>query len=115
MEEIRGATAADVEAMAGLAQARREQYAHYQPLFWRPAEGALDKHRPYLASLVENEKVITLVSEAAGEVTGFLIATLTGAPGVYDPGGASPGNHRGMAMPAAGVQPFRSWVASRCS
>jgi ribosomal protein S18 acetylase RimI-like enzyme len=87
VEQIRKAAADDVAAMAALAEIRREQYARYQPVFWRPAAGALDKHRPYLASLVDNDKVITLVSEEAGQVTGFLIATLTGAPGVYDPGG----------------------------
>jgi ADP-ribose pyrophosphatase YjhB (NUDIX family) len=87
VEQVRAAAAADVGAMAEMAQLRREQYARYQPIFWRPAVGALDKHRPYLASLVGNDKVITLVSEEAGQLTGFLIATLTGAPGVYDPGG----------------------------
>jgi ribosomal protein S18 acetylase RimI-like enzyme len=87
MEQIRNAAAADVAAMAGLAEMRRQQYARYQPLFWRPAAGALDRHRPYLAKLVDSDQVITLVSEEAGELTGFLVATLTGAPGVYDPGG----------------------------
>ncbi len=89
MEQIRTADDADVAAMAAMAQIRREQYARYQPLFWRPAEGAQDKHRPYLARLVGDETIITLVSEDAGALTGFLIATLTGAPGVYDPGGAT--------------------------
>jgi GNAT superfamily N-acetyltransferase len=87
MEQIRNAAAADVAAMADLAGTRRQQYAQYQPLFWRPAAGALDVHRPYLAKLVGSDTVITLVSEDAGELTGFLVATLTGAPGVYDPGG----------------------------
>jgi ribosomal protein S18 acetylase RimI-like enzyme len=87
VDGIRAATAADVAAMAAFAASRREQYSHYQPLFWRPAQGALEKHRPYLARLVEDDKIITLVSEEDGELTGFLIATLTGAPGVYDPGG----------------------------
>lgn len=73
--------------MAALARIRREQYARYQPLFWRPAVDALDKHRAYLASLTGDDKVITLVSEEASQLTGFLIATLTGAPPVYDPGG----------------------------
>jgi len=73
--------------MATLAAIRREQYARYQPLYWRPAAGVQDKHRAYLASLVASDKVITLVSDDAGQVTGFLIATLTPAPPVYDPGG----------------------------
>ena len=89
MEQIRFAVAADVAAMAALAEIRREDYARYQPLFWRPAAGALDKHRAYLASLIRDDKVIALVSEESGQLTGFLIATLTGTPPVYDPGGAT--------------------------
>jgi len=73
--------------MATLAAIRREQYAQYQARFWRPATDALDNHRPYLAGLVASPEVIALVSEDAGELTGFVIATLTGAPPVYDPGG----------------------------
>lgn len=86
-EQIRAAAQADIAAMTTLASIRREQYARYQPLFWRPAAGAQDKHRPHLARLVASDEVISLVSEEAGELTGFLIATLTPAPPVYDPGG----------------------------
>jgi len=73
--------------MTALAAIRREQYARYQPLFWRPAVAASDKHHTYLGSLVASDEVITLVSEEAGQLTGFLIATLNPAPPVYDPGG----------------------------
>lgn len=86
-EQIRPAVQADVAAMSTLATVRREQYARYQPLFWRPAVGAQDIHRAYLASLVASDEVITLVSDDTGQVTGFLIATLTPPPPVYDPGG----------------------------
>jgi hypothetical protein len=48
---------------------------------------AQDKHRPQLPRLVASDEAITLVSEEAGELTGFLVATLTPAPPVYDPGG----------------------------
>jgi hypothetical protein len=73
--------------MATLASTRREQYAQYQPLFWRPAVDATDRHRTHLASLVASDEVICMVSEEAGQLTGFLIATLLPAPPVYDPGG----------------------------
>jgi hypothetical protein len=79
--------AADVDAITAIASARRKQYAEYQPVFWRPAANAEQLHRPYLAKLVDNADVITLVSEDSGLVTGFLIAMIVGAPGVYDPGG----------------------------
>ena len=86
-EQIRAAVETDVAAMTGLAARRREQYARYQPVFWQPAPDALDKHRPYLAGLVADGQVITMVSEEDGQLTGFLIATLVAAPPVYDPGG----------------------------
>jgi len=86
-EQIRVAQQTDVDAMTSLASIRREQYARYQPRFWRPAADAVHKHRPYLAGLVANPHVITLVSEDGGQLTGFLIATLAAAPPVYDPGG----------------------------
>jgi hypothetical protein len=86
-DQIRPAVQADVGAIAALVAIRREQYASYQPLFWRPAADAQDKHRPYLTRLVASDEVITLVSEEAGQLTGFLIATLGPAPAVYDPGG----------------------------
>jgi len=86
-EQIRPAVQADVHAMADLAAIRREQYARYQPRFWRPAAAAPGKHRAYLASLVARDEVITLVSDEAGQLTGFLIAALNPAPPVYDPGG----------------------------
>jgi hypothetical protein len=60
VEQIRAAAATDVAAIAVLAGIRREQYARYQPLFWRPAADALDKHSAYLASLIGNDKVIAL-------------------------------------------------------
>jgi len=86
-EQIRTAVQADVPAMTALASIRRDQYARYQPLFWRPAAATPDKHRTYLGSLVTRDEIITLVSEEAGQLTGFLIATLDPAPPVYDPGG----------------------------
>jgi GNAT superfamily N-acetyltransferase len=86
-EQIRTAVPADVSAIAALASIRRDQYARYQLLFWRPAAAAPDKHRTYLGRLVASAEIITLVSEEAGQLTGFLIATLDPAPPVYDPGG----------------------------
>jgi len=75
--------------MTALAADRREQYARYQPLFWRPATGAAERHRAYLGRLVDSDQVITLVGEEDGQFTGFLIAELKPAPPVYDPGGLS--------------------------
>jgi GNAT superfamily N-acetyltransferase len=86
-ERIRAAEAADVDAIATMASERRSQYAQYQPVFWRSAANAEQVQRPYLVQLIDDQNVITLVSEESGTITGFLIAMLGDAPPVYDPGG----------------------------
>ncbi len=70
-----------------MASARRTQYALYQPVFWAPAPNAEELQKPYFAKLVRDQDVITLVAEDSGTVTGFVIAMITGAPPVYNPGG----------------------------
>lgn len=86
-EQIRPATPADVDAITAMAGARRRQYSTYQPVFWAPSPDADEVHKPYLAAQIADENVISLVSEDSGKVTGFVIASLTGAPPVYRPGG----------------------------
>lgn len=84
---IRKATLEDVSAMVELAEQRRIQYQQYQPTFWRKAADSREKHTPFLSKLVQDERVVALVSERQGIVDGFLIATLVPAPLVYDTGG----------------------------
>jgi GNAT superfamily N-acetyltransferase len=86
-EQIRPATASDLDAMTAMAGARRRQYSGYQPVFWAPASNAEEVHRPYLARLVSDKDVITLVSENSGTLTGFVIASIGDAPPFYNPGG----------------------------
>ena len=70
-----------------MAGARRRQYSGYQPVFWAPASNAEEVHKPYLARLISDKDVITLVSENSGTLTGFVIASIGDAPPVYNPGG----------------------------
>lgn len=80
-----------------LADRRRRQYATYQPVFWRPAADAVDRHRTYLAGLITDDNVIFRVAETGDGLTGyvltgyvltgFVLAQLVPAPPVYDPGG----------------------------
>ncbi len=83
---IRRATEADLEAMLALAEAKRAQYAEYQPKFHRPAPNAREMQRPYFQRLIHDENAIVLVAEN-GAVDGFVIAQTGPAPPVYDPGG----------------------------
>jgi hypothetical protein len=86
-ERVRPAVPADLDAMTAMAADRRSRYANYQPVFWRPASDAEQVHRPYLAELIDDQDVITLVSGDSGTIAGFLVATIGDAPSVYDPGG----------------------------
>lgn len=84
---IRTATADDVDAVIELAAAARTDHAARQPVFWRPAPDARDRHRPFLAGQIADEKVITLVATDHGTVVGFAVGVFHPAPPVYDPGG----------------------------
>ena len=87
MVEVRSAAPGDVDAIVRLAAVRRAEYESYQPVFWRPAADAAARQRPYLAGLIEDPAVISLVAVTGHDVAGFAIATVGVAPSVYDPGG----------------------------
>ena len=59
---IRPATPGDLDRILALAAAQRDEYAGYQPRFWRPAPGAVEVQRPYLLGLIEGGDGIALVS-----------------------------------------------------
>jgi hypothetical protein len=84
---IRTATTGDLEAILELADTRRREYAAYQPVFWRPAPDAVDRQRPHLRSLLDDETLITLVAVTGGGLAGYAVGRLVPAPPVYDPGG----------------------------
>lgn len=83
---IREVRADDVHRIAELAARMRERYEHYEPRFWRVAEGATEIHELWLAHLLDDERTLALVAEDDGEVVGYLFATVAIAPPVYDPG-----------------------------
>lgn len=84
---IRPAQPYDVPAMVDLSEQKRTQYQQYQPTFWRKADDAREKQRPFFEHLVQRDDVITLVYEQDGKIEGFIIADFVNAPPVYDPGG----------------------------
>jgi len=83
---IRLATADDVPAIAALAARKREQYATYEAQFWRISKDADSVHPLWLGHLIEDEGTVALVAEADGVFAGYLFATITFVPPVYDPG-----------------------------
>ncbi len=84
---IRTATAEDLDAVVELAAAARAEQALHQPVFWRPAPDARDRHRPFLAGQIADDNVISLVATDPNTVVGFAVGVLHPAPPVYDPGG----------------------------
>jgi hypothetical protein len=60
----------DLEWAVSLMAERRERYAPFSPVFWRPAADAIDRHRTFLAALLADPSTIALRSEI-----GFIIAT----------------------------------------
>jgi GNAT superfamily N-acetyltransferase len=80
----------DVATVARLAQQRRQQYAKYEPQFWRIADDALAVHTSFIERMVADEDVVTLVAAGADDdLIGFVIGQLVPPPPVYDPGGPS--------------------------
>jgi GNAT superfamily N-acetyltransferase len=83
---IRRAAPADLDAVVALCDAKRAQYAAWQPVFHRPATNAAANQRPFLENRLGEPDSLLLVADEGG-VAGFLWAKVVGAPPVYDPGG----------------------------
>ena len=73
--------------MVELSDLKRTEYAEYSPVFWRKAEGASEQQAMFFKAQLEKENNIALVGKESGKVEGFVMASLTTAPPVYDPGG----------------------------
>jgi hypothetical protein len=85
---IREAGLGDIGEIAALAHARRLDAESAQTRFWKRAADAHEVHTSFLASQVLDDGVLTLVAADPREgMLGYLFATLTTAPPVYDPGG----------------------------
>jgi GNAT superfamily N-acetyltransferase len=76
-----------VDAMVALSEAKRTQYAAYQPHFWRKAENSAAVQTPYFYELLARDSILALVAQDGEAVVGFVIAAVIPAPAVYDPGG----------------------------
>jgi hypothetical protein len=77
----------DLAQLLEIADARRQEYARYQPQFWRPAHDAVDRQQAYFGSLLESEEAFLGVAGEGGQVHGFALARLVDPPPVYEPGG----------------------------
>jgi hypothetical protein len=86
--QIRDVTAADVPAMAALADAKRTEYAIYSPVSWRKSENGLEVQTRFFTNrMLPSDTIISLVADTDGTIEGFVIGMIHEAPPVYDPGG----------------------------
>ncbi len=77
---LRQAHPDDAECAADFAEVKRAEYARYSPIFWRPAEGAREKHLPFLRHCMANDDYAASVAERGGEEVGVILANRRGAP-----------------------------------
>src|SRR3712207_677668 len=84
---VRPAVIADLPAMVTLAEHKRIEQAHEQPVFWHKATDSAEKHASYLRILLQRDGVFAFVQEAGIELVGFVIGVRLEAPPVCDPGG----------------------------
>src|ERR1700753_1244022 len=71
---------------AGLMEQRRQQYARYSPVFWRPRDGAAGLHTRFLTRLISAETTVALRTAA-----GFIIAQARPGEGFVDDFAVAPG------------------------
>jgi GNAT superfamily N-acetyltransferase len=75
------AAVSDAHQAALLADAKRAEYERYSPVFWRPAENALDRHEPWLKKCLSDESYTSFAARSQSTLIGIAIA----AHGVFPP------------------------------
>ncbi len=69
--EVRTAQESDLDQLVAWGAQRRAAYAPILPVFWNPAPDAEERHRPYLAHLIESDHAVVLVAP-----DGFIVAEM---------------------------------------
>ena len=78
-DRVRPMTAHDLDWLVDAARACRESLVPYAPRFWNPAADATERHRGYLAGLIEDPSVLTVRIP-----DGYLIAAEHGTTWLVD-------------------------------
>lgn len=78
----------DAAWAAGLLELKRNEYARYSPVFWRPAEGAAAVQEPFLRRQIASETTIALRTR-----DGFIICERRGRDGLVDDFTLAPPRH----------------------
>lgn len=78
-DHVRTMTSDDVSWVVEMTRQRRESLVTHAPLFWRPAEDATDRHRAFLAQLIDDPDVLSVRT-----ANGYLIAVDRGPAWLVD-------------------------------
>jgi hypothetical protein len=84
---VRPAAEADIPAMVAILETKRLEYQSYEPVFWNKAANSAEIQAGFFGFLLTKENTHPFVADRHGEVLGFLIASLTPAPPIVEPGG----------------------------
>jgi hypothetical protein len=84
---IRKAVADDIAAMVALSDRDRTHREKVDPEFFRKNAAGAEFQAYFFKNQLESDRIIAEVDEHAGQLRGFVIATIMQAPPVYDPGG----------------------------
>jgi GNAT superfamily N-acetyltransferase len=57
-----------------LADAKRGEYERYSPVFWKPAENALERHEPWLAKCLDDDTFTSFAARSGSTLVGLAMA-----------------------------------------
>lgn len=84
---IREAVPDDIAAMVALSDRDRTRRERVDPEFFRKNPAGIEFQAYFFKNQLQSDRIIAVVDEDAGELRGFVIATIMQAPPVYDTGG----------------------------
>lgn len=74
------ASVGDAHQAALLADAKRVEYERYSPVFWRPAENAVERHEPWLEKCLSDDGHTSYAARDEERLVGIVIAAHTVFP-----------------------------------
>lgn len=83
---VRGCVADDLTGVVEILEARREDYARYEPVLWKRRQRVGQASTDYLRIWLGAERTVCLVAAVDEEIVGFLFGREMPTPPDYDAG-----------------------------
>ena len=83
---VRECLADDLTGVVEILEARREDYARYEPAFWKRRQRVAQASVDYLKTWLGAERTVCLVAAVDEEIVGLLFGREMPTPPVYDAG-----------------------------